>query len=77
MPLVDRMEPPEWPEPQIFCDSCWYCVDIQNSRFDMVMYCHYHEEPYEDYEICDDYVEAGVMERLKHKQMMARKQEGR
>ena len=58
MPLVDMKEPPEQPEPQTFCDSCWWCDDIRDSRFGVVMYCHLHGGAYEDYEACDEYEDA-------------------
>lgn len=47
-------------EPLVSCDSCWWCDEITNSKFGVVMYCHYHEETYEDYEICDEYKTARV-----------------
>ena len=62
MPIWDMREPPEYPEPQVFCDSCWYYDDIHDSRFGVVMYCHYHEELREDYEICDEYEDAAGLE---------------
>lgn len=65
MPLWDMTEPPEYPEPETFCDSCWWCDDIHDSRFGVVMYCHYHGEVYEDYEMCDDYDDAEVIARQK------------
>lgn len=58
MPIWDMREPPEYPEPQVFCGSCWYYDEIANSRFEVVMYCHCHEEAYEDYEACDWYENA-------------------
>lgn len=75
MPIWDMTEPPEWPEPQNVCGSCWYYDEIENSRFEVVMYCHYHEEAYEDYEICDEYENAAVVERIKRNWEMKRKQE--
>ena len=45
----------EQPEPQVYFDSCWWCDELQYNRSAAVLYCHYHEEVYEDYEICDKY----------------------
>ena len=54
---------PEHQEPQKLCDSCWWCDGISgDSRFGVVMYCHYHEEAREDYEICDEYENAARLE---------------
>ena len=52
----------EHQEPQTFCDSCWFYDDIRNSWFEEVMYCRYHGEAYEDYEICDEYEDAARLE---------------
>lgn len=53
---------PEHQEPQKFCDSCWWCDELQYNRSAAVMYCHYHEEAHEDFEICDEYEDAARRE---------------
>ena len=53
----------EHQEPQVYCDSCWWCDAIcGDSRFGVVMYCHYHEEPRVNYHTCDDYENADAVE---------------